>query len=54
MGSNAEFAINNVDFGKTVSRAEHLGLRDLAVIAWRDLEAPDSGVDRLVLRVALD
>ena len=43
MGSNAEFAINNVDFGKTVSRAEHLGLRDLAVIAWRDLEAPDSG-----------
>ena len=43
MGSNTEFAINNVDFGKTVSRAEHLGLRDLAVIAWRDLEAPDSG-----------
>ena len=43
MGSNAEFAINNVDFGKTVSRAEHLGLRDLAVIAWRDLEASDSG-----------
>tara|TARA_B100000073_G_scaffold164257_1_gene135969 strand:- start:6168 stop:7355 length:1188 start_codon:yes stop_codon:yes gene_type:complete len=43
MGSNAEFAIKNVDFGKTVSRAEHLGLRDLAVIAWRDLEAPDSG-----------
>ena len=43
MGSNAEFAIKNVDFEKTVSRAEHLGLRDLAVIAWRDLEAPDSG-----------
>ena len=43
MGSKKEFNNEQVNLHETAFRAERLGLKDLAIIAWRDLEAPDSG-----------
>ncbi|HJM35272.1 MAG TPA: hypothetical protein QF487_01935, partial [Acidimicrobiales bacterium] len=43
MDSKIGFNDEPINLIETASRAERLGLKDLAIIAWRDLEAPDSG-----------
>ena len=43
MDSKIGFNDKHIDLNETASRAERLGLKDLAIIAWRDLEASDSG-----------
>ena len=43
MDSKIGFNDEHIDLNETASRAERLGLKELAIIAWRDLEASDSG-----------
>ena len=43
MASEIQFDVKKIDLDKAAARAKSLNLKDLAVVAWRDIEAPDAG-----------